>query len=72
MNLLSPAGRTARTAFLFALPHGGQRAARTNAWSSMSADAIRARARREAATAFNGAFDRAAYRTAERPAVAAR
>jgi predicted nucleic acid-binding Zn ribbon protein len=68
MNLLNPIGSTARTAFLFAMPHGGQRAARTNAWASMSADATRARARREAALAVEGAH----RRSPELPAVAAR
>jgi len=30
------------------LPHGGQRSARRNAWASMSADHVRAKARHEA------------------------
>ena len=38
------------------LPHGGQRSARRNAWASMSADAARARHRREA----DAAMERAA------------
>lgn len=38
-------------AVLTALPHGGQRVARRNAWASMSADAAMARARREAEAA---------------------
>jgi hypothetical protein len=33
---------------LTVLPHGGQRSARRNAWAAMSADAVQARARREA------------------------
>ena len=33
---------------LAALPGGGQRTARRNAWAAMSADAVRARGRREA------------------------
>ena len=33
---------------LFAVPHGGQRRARRNAWASMSTDAARARGRRDA------------------------
>jgi hypothetical protein len=36
---------------LVALPAGGQKAARRNAWSAMSADASRARGRREAEAA---------------------
>ena len=36
------------TVLLTALPHGGQRTARRNAWASMSTDAARARGRREA------------------------
>ena len=43
--------RTAQAAVLFLLPHGGQSLARRNAWASMSADAVRARGRREAAAA---------------------
>lgn len=37
------------------LPHGGQRSARRNAWASMSADHIRAKARREADAAMSRA-----------------
>lgn len=36
------------TLFLTAFPHGGQQAARRNAWAAMSADSARARTRREA------------------------
>ena len=36
------------TVLLTALPHGGQRTARRNAWASTSSDATRARGRREA------------------------
>lgn len=36
---------------LTALPGGGQRTARHNAWAGMSADAARSRARREAEAA---------------------
>ena len=36
------------TVLLTALPHGGQRTARRNAWASMSTDAARARGRRDA------------------------
>jgi hypothetical protein len=38
---------------LLALPHGGQRTARRNAWASMSADSALARTRREAAGAMS-------------------
>lgn len=40
---------------LTALPHGGQRAARRNAWAGMSRDAARSRARREAQAALAAA-----------------
>ncbi len=39
------------TILLTALPHGGQRTARRNAWASMSTDAARAPRRREAGAA---------------------
>lgn len=42
---------TGQAAFLLLLPNGGQNLARRNAWGSMSVDATRARARREAAQA---------------------
>ncbi|GAC1440731.1 MAG: hypothetical protein NVSMB55_06440 [Mycobacteriales bacterium] len=45
----------AQSALLFLLPHGGQNLARRNAWVSMSADAARARSRREAAVAMSRA-----------------
>jgi hypothetical protein len=45
---------------LSVLPHGGQRAARRNAWSSMSSDAALARNRREADHAMARATARAA------------
>jgi hypothetical protein len=51
MSLHSAVRRTSRTVqqlTLLALPHGGQQAARRNAWASMAADSTRARARREA------------------------
>ncbi len=51
MLLVSTVQGVVRDVVLTALPHGGQRAARRNAWSSMSADATMARARREAAAA---------------------
>ena len=45
---------------LAALPHGGQRVARRNAWAGMSADAARGRARREAQDALSAAAGRSA------------
>ncbi len=41
------------------VPHGGQRSARRNAWASMSSDAVRARARRDAELAMSRAQARA-------------
>ena len=38
------------------LPHGGQRSARRNAWTAMSADAAQARARREVEAAVAAAI----------------
>lgn len=48
---------------LIALPGGGQRTARRNAWAGMAADAARTRARREAEAALD-----VAVRNAERRA----
>lgn len=45
-----------------ALPSGGQRAARRNAWAGMVADAARSRAQREAEVALAAAHARAAVR----------
>ena len=45
---------------LTALPDGGQRVARRNAWAGMSADAARGRARREAEDALSSAAGRGA------------
>ena len=50
-HLIHRATSTGQSALLLALPHGGQNLARRNAWASMSVDATRARARREAAAA---------------------
>lgn len=50
-GLLHRATSTSQSALLLLLPHGGQNLARRNAWASMSVDASRARARREAAAA---------------------
>ena len=44
---------------LTVLPHGGQRSARRNAWSAMSADAAFARNRRDAEHAMSAAVARA-------------
>jgi hypothetical protein len=69
MSLHSAVRRTSRTVqqlTLLALPHGGQQAARRNAWASMAADSARARARREA----DAAMDRAVA-VADRTAAAA-
>ena len=66
MPLHATIRRTSRTVeglVLLALPHGGQQAARRNAWASMAADSARARARREADAAMNRAVA-AAGRTA--------
>ena len=45
---------------LMALPHGGQRSARRNAWAAMSEGSARARGRREADAAMDLAVVRAA------------
>ena len=45
------AGRRLQETALLLMPHGGQRAARQNAWRAMVADAAVARARREAVAA---------------------
>ena len=69
MSLHTTLRRTSRTVeglVLLALPHGGQQAARRNAWASMAADSARARARREA----DAAMDRAVA-VADRTAAAA-
>jgi hypothetical protein len=68
MSVTTAVRRTASTAqslLLLTLPHGGQEAARRNAWASMSADVARARARVEA----DAAMDRAVA-IAHHPAVA--
>lgn len=62
-----PALRATATELLLLLaPHGGQLTARRNAWSAMSDDAVRARARQEAAAALAraGAAREALARTA--------
>jgi hypothetical protein len=50
-RLAHRATSTGQSTLLLLLPHGGQNLARRNAWASMSVDAGRARARREAAAA---------------------
>lgn len=59
-RLLRTARITTQGLVLLALPHGGQHAARRNAWAAMSADSTRARGRREVTTALDAALDRAA------------
>ena len=48
-----------QAAVLAAMPQGGQRTARRNAWAGMSADAAQARNRREAEAAVRFAVARA-------------
>ena len=60
---LRTTARTLQGLALLAVPHGGQQAARRNAWAAMAADSARARARREADAAMNRAVA-AAGRTA--------
>jgi hypothetical protein len=58
---LVPLARTAgqlQGLWLTVLPHGGQRSARRNAWSAMSADAAFARNRRDAEHAISAAVAR--------------
>jgi hypothetical protein len=47
-----------QAAVLAALPHGGQRTARRNAWAGMSAQSARSRAQREADAAIADAVHR--------------
>ncbi|MDT7573469.1 MAG: hypothetical protein QOE05_3643 [Actinomycetota bacterium] len=54
--IVRPMARTVQSLALFALPHGGQRVARRNAWASMSAEATWARSRREAELALQRAL----------------
>lgn len=49
-----------------AIPSGGQRAARRNAWAGMVADAARSRAQREADLALAAAHEIAAARAGAR------
>jgi hypothetical protein len=66
-RLVHRAGTTSQSTLLLLLPHGGQNLARRNAWASMSLDAGRARARREAAAAMTHAV---AAHTASSQAIA--
>ena len=69
MNLI-PLSLTAahlQSLVLTAVPHGGQRLARRNAWSAMSDDAVHARARRDAEQAMTRAATMARH-----PAASAR
>jgi hypothetical protein len=56
MIAVRPVTRTVQSLALLALPHGGQRAARRNAWASMSAETAWARSRREAELAMRRAL----------------
>jgi hypothetical protein len=56
MLAVRPVTRTVQSLALLALPHGGQRVARQNAWASMSTDATWARTRLEAFVAMNRAI----------------
>jgi hypothetical protein len=67
-RLVHRATSTGQSALLLLLPHGGQNLARRNAWASVSVDAGRARARREAAAAMSAAVT---ARTAALPSMAA-
>jgi hypothetical protein len=66
MIAVRPVTRTVQSLTLLALPHGGQRVARRNAWSSMSADATWARSRREAELALQRAVTTQNQPAAER------
>lgn len=61
MSLTRSAGRL-QSLVLAVVPHGGQRSARANAWSAMSADAALARNRRESERALRQAAARAGTR----------
>jgi hypothetical protein len=56
MIAVRPVTRTVQSLALLALPHGGQRVARHNAWASMSAESLWARNRREAELAMQRAL----------------
>ncbi|MBK5305332.1 MAG: hypothetical protein JJD92_01445 [Frankiaceae bacterium] len=56
MRAVHPVTRAVQSAALLALPHGGQRIARRNAWVATSAEAAWARNRREAELALQRAL----------------
>ena len=56
MIAVRPVTRTLQSLALLAVPHGGQKLARRNAWGSMSSDSARARARVEAFVAMSRAL----------------
>jgi hypothetical protein len=58
-SLVRRAARSLENATMALLPHGGQGAARRNAWSSMAHDVTRSRARRDADLAMDRAVSRA-------------
>ena len=66
MIAVRPMARTVQSLALFALPHGGQRVARRNAWVSMSSETAWAKSRREAELALHRAISAAAGTTATR------
>ncbi|MDX6199592.1 MAG: hypothetical protein QOJ79_2743 [Actinomycetota bacterium] len=70
MLAVRPVTRTVQSLTLFALPHGGQRAARRNAWASMSAEAAWARSRREAELAMQRALAGQGAPAADHPSLA--
>ena len=65
---IARAASVTTTVLLTALPHGGQRTARRNAWASMSTDAARARGRRDADAAMAQSAFRAQARETHRAA----
>lgn len=70
LPLVRRAARSLESALMTALPHGGQGAARRNAWAAMSTDATQARARREADLAMDRAVARAVAAAPARPSAA--
>jgi len=64
--LVRPVTRTVQSLALLALPHGGQRVARSNAWAATSAETAWARSRREAELAMHRALSAQTQPPAER------
>lgn len=62
--LVHRAARSIESAAMTLLPHGGQSAARRNAWSSMARDVSHSRARRDADLAMDRAVARAHHQDA--------